>query len=77
MIALTFAQHGATWAAYQPDGTYIGCVAPSRKADQRYAYEAKLKPSFSPGGYHCGYAPDADAAKRLLVSGAAFRLAPP
>lgn len=80
MSALTFTHYPACdqWRGYQPDGEQVGIVRRSRKADPRYAYEAKIlgRHIVESGVHHahCGYGATPDEAKRMLVSGYAFRL---
>lgn len=82
MSALTFGHRSIVgrWVGYQPDGEAIGFVRRSRMKDPECAFEAQLLPgldTISLARGHCGYAPDVDGAKRLLVSGWAFRFGQP
>lgn len=75
MNALTFT-HDPTknhWTGYQPDGTRVGYIRPSRLHDARYAFEARIRRPLTGITDSAGYGATPDEAKRMLVSGWAFR----
>lgn len=74
MTALTFTYEPAKdrHTAYQPDGVRVGYVRRSRKHDERYPFEARIRRPLTGVTESAGFG-TLDEAKRLLVTGLQHR----
>lgn len=75
MTALTFTYDPVKdhHVGFQPDGTRVGYVRKSRRHDERYAFEARIRRPLTGITDSAGFGATPDAAKWMLVCGLEHR----